>query len=210
MPGLSPFERAVVRVARSAADILRVRAEGSAELPHQRAALDKAVAEMERLRPDVKRDLQNVFTTDRTTIDEAANGRPQRAIRAMALEAELRDPAKRADKFVARWDKLQKQAQHGYVAGDVTSHKAMRSEMRAWRRASNETRRWNRFSQLAKRSSGSRSTPAADWGRNWRSITGSTSEEVAGLDAEAVSALRLNISHPRSSTRCLKADHSHR
>ena len=130
VPELSPFERAVVRVARSAADILRVRAEGSAELPHQRAALDKAVAEMEGLRPGVKRDLQNVFNADRTMIDEAANGRPQRAIRAMALEAEMRaDPAKRADQFVARWDKLQKQSQRAYVAGDVTSQKAIGSEM---------------------------------------------------------------------------------
>ncbi|MDQ0250870.1 Ti-type conjugative transfer relaxase TraA [Sphingomonas kyeonggiensis] len=130
VPELSPFERAVVRVARSAADILRVRTEGSAELPHQRAALDKAVAEMEGLRPGVKGDLQNVFNADRTAIDEAANGRPQRAIRAMALEAEMRaDPAKRADRFLTRWENLQKQSQRAYVAGDMTSHKAIRNEM---------------------------------------------------------------------------------
>ena len=130
VPELSPFERAVVRVARSVADILRVRAGGSAELPHQRAALDKAVAEMEGLRPGVKRDLQNVFNADRAMIDEAANGRPQRAIRAMALEAEMRaDPTRRADQFVARWDKLQKQSQRAYVAGDMSSQKAIRNEM---------------------------------------------------------------------------------
>jgi len=129
-PELSPFERAVVRVARAVAEIVRVRAGGSAELPYQRDALDKAVAKMEGLRPGVKRDLQNLFNADRTLIDEAANGRPQRAIRAMALEAEMRaDPAKRADRFVARWDKLQKQSQFAYVAGDMTSYKAMRSEM---------------------------------------------------------------------------------
>jgi Ti-type conjugative transfer relaxase TraA len=130
VPELSPFERSVVRVARSVADILRVRTEGHAELPHQRAALDKAVAEMEQLSPGVKRDLQNVFDADRTTIDEAANGRPQKAIRAMALQAEMRaDPARRADQFVARWDKLQKQSQRAYVAGDMANHKAIRSEM---------------------------------------------------------------------------------
>jgi len=130
VPELSPFERAVVRVARSAADILRVRTEGSAELPHQRAALDSAVAEMEALRPGFKRDLQNAFNADRTTLDEAANGRPQRAIQAMALEAQMRaEPAKRADQFVARWDKLQKQSHRAYVAGDVTGRKAIQSEM---------------------------------------------------------------------------------
>ncbi|RSY79375.1 Ti-type conjugative transfer relaxase TraA [Sphingomonas koreensis] len=127
---LSPFERAVVHVARSVADIVRVRTEGYAELPHQRAALDKAVAEMEALRPGVKRDLQNVFNADRMTIDEAASGRPHRTIRAMMLEAELRvDPTRRADQFVARWSKLQKQSDRAYVAGDMAGRKAIQSEM---------------------------------------------------------------------------------
>ena len=129
-PDLSPFERSVVRVARVAADILRVRSEGHTELPHQRAALDKAVAEMEGLRPGAKRDLQNVFNVDRTMLDEAAKGRPQQAIRTMALVAEMRaDPANRADQFVARWDKLQKQSQLAYVTGDVAGRKAIQSEM---------------------------------------------------------------------------------
>lgn len=129
-PELSPFERAVVRVARSVADIVRVRTEGYAELPHQRAALDKAVAEMEALRPGVKRDLQNVFNADRTTIDEAASGRPQRTIRAMMLETEMRaDPARRADQFVARWSKLQKQSDRAYAVGDIAGRKAIQSEM---------------------------------------------------------------------------------
>jgi Ti-type conjugative transfer relaxase TraA len=129
-PELSPFERSIVRVARAAADILRVRTEGYAELPHQRVALDKAVAEMEGLRPGVKRDLQSVFNADRTMLDEAAKGRPQQAIRTMALVAEMRaDPANRADQFVARWNKLQKQSQRAYVAGDVTGRKAIQNEM---------------------------------------------------------------------------------
>ncbi len=129
-PELSPFERAVVRVARSVSDIVRMRMEGYAELPHQRAALEKAVAEMEALRPGVKRDLQNVFNADRTTIDEAASGRPQRTIRAMMLEAEARaDPARRADQFVARWSKLQKQSDRAYVAGDMAGRRAIQSEM---------------------------------------------------------------------------------
>ncbi|APR53671.1 Ti-type conjugative transfer relaxase TraA [Sphingomonas koreensis] len=129
-PELSPFERAVARVARSVADIVRVRTEGYAELPHQRAALDKAVAEVEALRPGVKHDLQKVFNADRTAIEEAAAGRPQHAIRATALEAEARtNPARRAEVFVARWSKLQKQSERAYVAGDMADRKAIRSEM---------------------------------------------------------------------------------
>jgi len=129
-PQLSPFEQSVVRVARSVAEIVQMRTRGYGELPHQRAALDKAVAEMEALRPGVKRDLQTVFNADRTTIDEAANGRPQRAIQTMALEVEMcADPAKRADQFVARWSKLQQQSDRAYVAGDIAGRKAIQSEM---------------------------------------------------------------------------------
>lgn len=48
----------------------------------------------------------------------------------MALEAEMRvNPAKRADQFVARWDKLQKQSRRAYAAGDVAGRKAIQSEM---------------------------------------------------------------------------------
>lgn len=130
VPELSPFERAVVRVARSVADIVRMRTQGYPELPHQRAALDKAVAEMETFRPGVKRDLQTVLNADRTTIDEAASGRPERTIRAMMLEAEMRaDPARRADQFVARWSTLRKQSDRAYVAGDMPSRKAIQNEM---------------------------------------------------------------------------------
>lgn len=130
VPELSPFERAVVRVARSVADIVGMRTQGYVELPHQRAALDKAVAQMEALRPGIKRDLQNVFNADRTTIEKAANGQPQRAIRAMALAAEMRaDPARRADQFVARWNALHRRSDRAYVTGDMANHKAIRSEM---------------------------------------------------------------------------------
>jgi len=130
IPALNPFERAVVRVARSAADIMRTRQQGGAELRHQRAVLNKAVAEMEGIRPGVKRDLQNVFNADRRTCDEAVNGRSQRAIRALALEAEMRaEPAKRADQFVARWNKLHKQSERAYVAGDIAGRKAIQNEM---------------------------------------------------------------------------------
>ncbi|WP_447728322.1 Ti-type conjugative transfer relaxase TraA [Sphingomonas koreensis] len=130
VPELNPFEQSVVRVARSVTDILRMRTEGYPELPHQRAALDKAVVQMEAVRPGVRRDLQNVFNADRRTIEEAANGRPERAIQAMVLEAEMRaDPAKRADQFVTRWHKLQKRSDRAYVVGDMANHRAIRSEM---------------------------------------------------------------------------------
>lgn len=39
------------------------------------------------------------------------------------------DPARRADQFVARWNKLHKQSERAYVAGDIAGRKAIQSEM---------------------------------------------------------------------------------
>lgn len=39
------------------------------------------------------------------------------------------DPAKRADRFVERWNKLSDRAERAYVAGDLSTQKAMRSQM---------------------------------------------------------------------------------
>jgi len=129
-PKQTPLEQAVVRVARAAADILKTRGSGHAELLHQRAALDKSASELEALRPGGRADLRNVFNADPRLVDEAANGRPQRVIRAMALEAEMRAcPAKRADAFVARWTRLQKQSERAYVTGDVEARKAIHTQM---------------------------------------------------------------------------------
>jgi len=132
-PQQSPLEQVVVRVARSVTDIMRLQAQGHDELPHQRVALDKAAAELDGLRPAGSRDLWTVFDADRSLIEEAANGRPQaaiRAIRAMALEAEMRvDAPKRADQFVARWNKLRDLSERAYVAGDIEGRKAARSTM---------------------------------------------------------------------------------
>jgi len=129
-PQQSPLEQAVVRVARSVADIMRLQAQGYDELPHQRVALDKAAAELNALKPGGSRDLWTVFDADRPLIDEAAAGRPQAAIRAMALEAEMRvDAPKRADQFVASWTKLRDLSERAYVAGDIEGRRAARNTM---------------------------------------------------------------------------------
>jgi len=129
-PEQDPLEQAVVRVARAAADILRTRKDGQEPLPHQRAAIEKAAAELEALRPGSRADLRSAFNADPALVDEAAKGRPQATIRAMALEAEMRtDPAKRADQFVARWNKLQRNSERAYQVGDVERRKAIQTQM---------------------------------------------------------------------------------
>ena len=103
-PRATSLDKAVERYARAAADILRMRTRGMEELPHQRTAFAQAGRELDAIRPDAARDLRSAFNADRGLVDQAANGRTVAAIRAMALEAELRiDGARRADQFVAAW-----------------------------------------------------------------------------------------------------------
>jgi len=103
-PQATSLDRAVERYARAAADILRMRARGMEELPHQRTAFRDAGRALDAIRPDAARDLRSAFNADHGLIDQAANGRTAAAIRAMAFEAELRtESAQRADQFVAAW-----------------------------------------------------------------------------------------------------------
>src|SRR3546814_14648824 len=51
-------------------------------------------------------------------------------MRAMQLEAEIRtDPARHADRFVERWNKLSGLADRAYVTGDIVGRKSARNEM---------------------------------------------------------------------------------
>ena len=103
-PASDPFDQAVVRVARATADIMRMRRQGLEELPHQQKALEESATALKAIRPDAARDLRAAFVKDMGLIDEAAQGRPSAAIRAMTLEREIRlDLTQRADQFVATW-----------------------------------------------------------------------------------------------------------
>ena len=103
-PAPDPIEQAVTRVARATVDIMRMRRQGLEELPHQQTALDSAATALKAIQPDAARDLRAAFVKDMGLIDEAAQGRPSTAIRAMTLEREIRiDLIKRADQFVATW-----------------------------------------------------------------------------------------------------------
>ena len=103
-PAPDPLEQAVTRVARTTADIMRMRRQGLDELPHQQKALEQSATDLKAIRPDAARDLRAAFVKDMGLIDEAAEGRPSAAIRAMTLEREIRlDLTQRAEQFVATW-----------------------------------------------------------------------------------------------------------
>jgi hypothetical protein len=127
------LETAVQRFARAAADVLRMRDDGYAELPHQRIAYDKAREALDTARPDASRDLRAAFARDPGMISEAAQGRTNASLRAMALEAELRaNPEKRADRFVEDWQKLAKAHRTFRNAGDDAGARAIGQQMSAW------------------------------------------------------------------------------
>jgi hypothetical protein len=123
---------AVQRFARATADIMRSRNDGYTELPHQRIAFDKASKALDALRPEASRDLRSAFARDSGLMSEAAQGRTTSAIRAMALEAELRaSPDRRADRFVDDWQKLARQHRALRHAGDDVGVRAIGQQMSA-------------------------------------------------------------------------------
>jgi len=106
----SDLQGAIQRYARSALDIARMQERELPVLPHQRQAQDRARAALDAIRPHAARDLDSAFDRDAKLLREAANGRTPRVIRAMQVEAELRnDPKLRADRFVERWQSLDRQ-----------------------------------------------------------------------------------------------------
>jgi hypothetical protein len=121
---------AVVRYAKSVLDIDRMLEQDLPVLPHQRQAHDRARAALDAARPHAALDLDNAFERDSTLARDAADGRTQRAIRAMQFEAEVRhDPELRADRFVERWQKLDRERIRYDRGGDWRSEHRIRDSM---------------------------------------------------------------------------------
>ncbi|RSY85980.1 Ti-type conjugative transfer relaxase TraA [Sphingomonas koreensis] len=129
-PRATSLDKAVERYARAAADILRMRTRSMEALPHQRTTFAQAGRELDAIRPDAARDLRSAFNADHGLIDQAANGRTAAAIRAMALEAELRiDGARRADQFVAAWQQNVRRLHAHERSGDYDAGDRVRSNL---------------------------------------------------------------------------------
>ncbi|WP_157215361.1 Ti-type conjugative transfer relaxase TraA [Flavisphingomonas formosensis] len=121
---------AVQRFARASADIVRMRRDGYEELPHQTAAYQKARRMLDAVRPEAARDLRAAFLRDMGLIDEAAQGRTGNAIRAMALEAEMRiSPELRADRFIEDFEKLVRQHRRLSESAEDSAKRAIEKQM---------------------------------------------------------------------------------
>jgi len=122
--------RGVERYARAELDIDRMRQKGLSPMPHQATARDKAHAALNAMKPKAGRDLAVAFTRQPELVAEAANGRTANAIRAMQLEAEIRNnPAMRADRFVSDWQRLHRQRDQAFDAGRYSRANAASSSM---------------------------------------------------------------------------------
>ncbi len=107
---ISGLRGAVERYAKAVDAIQQTRAAGLEMMPHQREALDRAIAALDAIRPAGSTDLNNAFSNGPELVREAAEGRSQAAMRAMQLETEIRiDPYARADRFVEGWQQLRRQ-----------------------------------------------------------------------------------------------------
>ena len=104
--------------------------QGGKASPEQVEELQEARKEFEEVRPYGSRDAEAAYKTNPELAEQAASGNPARAIRALQLETELRtDPARRADRFVERWHKLDQTSQRQYQAGDMSGYKTTRASM---------------------------------------------------------------------------------
>jgi hypothetical protein len=135
-PGKAPdtgdirFGPAVQRYARALNEITQARASGNPELPLQREAWVKATNALDAIRPHAAKDLHSAFETSREAMREAIAGRPQRAIQAMQVEAEIRtNPALRADRFVARWQDLDRQRMELHRSGHWQAERTIKASM---------------------------------------------------------------------------------
>jgi len=124
--------RAIERHARAAADVMRMNDRGLPVLAHQRRALDETRAALGKIGPHAAKDLERAYAREPGLASETASGRTQRAIRVLQLEAEVRaDPRLRADRFVERWQGLERQRSALHRTGDMTGARQVKDRMGA-------------------------------------------------------------------------------
>ncbi|WP_316187977.1 MULTISPECIES: Ti-type conjugative transfer relaxase TraA [unclassified Bradyrhizobium] len=122
--------RALVRHARAVDAIFEAQEMGGEVSPEQVKELQKARQVFEEVRPYGSRDAEAAYKKNPELAREAAGSRVNRAIRALQLETELRmDPSRRADRFVADWQRLDQASLRQYQAGDFSGYRATRSAM---------------------------------------------------------------------------------
>lgn len=105
---------------------------GLPNLPHQTRELNEARAGLASISPHAAKDLERAYAEDVALVREAAASRPQRALRVLQLESEMRaDPARRADRFIETWSRLDEERLTARAEGDVAGARRAREAMGA-------------------------------------------------------------------------------
>ncbi|MER9590511.1 Ti-type conjugative transfer relaxase TraA, partial [Mesorhizobium australicum] len=126
--------KALVRHARALDTLQRTGNAGGQGSPEQMRELGDARSAFEKVRPHGWRDAEAAYAKSPELVHEAGTGRVNRIVLALQLETEIRtgldiDPGRRADRFVERWQKLERTSQGQYQAGDMSGYKSTRSAM---------------------------------------------------------------------------------
>ncbi|MGX5851031.1 Ti-type conjugative transfer relaxase TraA [Mesorhizobium sp. PL10] len=126
--------KALVRHARALDTILRSGNADGRSSPEQTRELRDARSAFEKVRPHGWRDAEAAYVKNPDLVREAGVGRVNRIVLALQLETEIRtgldtDPGRRADRFVERWQKLDRTSHGQYQAGDMSGYKSTRSAM---------------------------------------------------------------------------------
>ncbi|AGB45179.1 Ti-type conjugative transfer relaxase TraA [Mesorhizobium australicum WSM2073] len=126
--------KALVRHARALDAVMRTGDADGQGTPEQLRELRDARSAFEKVRPHGWRDAEAAYVKNPELVREAGAGRVNRIVLALQLETEIRagpdtDPGRRADRFVERWQKLERTSQRQYQAGDMSAYRSTRSAM---------------------------------------------------------------------------------
>ncbi|MBZ9894617.1 MULTISPECIES: Ti-type conjugative transfer relaxase TraA [unclassified Mesorhizobium] len=126
--------KALVRHARAIDAILSSGNANGQGNPEQMRELRDARSAFEKVRPYGWRDAEAAYVKNPELVREAGAGRVSRIVLALQLETEIRtgmdiDPSRRADRFVERWQKLDRTGREQYQAGDMSGYRSTRSAM---------------------------------------------------------------------------------
>jgi hypothetical protein len=123
---------AIRRYARALLALERMEEQKLPVLPHQQQAVEKARSALEKFGSHAGRDLDSAFVREPSLIRDAAAGQTRETMRAMRVEAEVRNnPTLRADRFVARWKDLDRQRLEFGRSGDWQAERSIRASMGA-------------------------------------------------------------------------------
>ncbi|AJA09243.1 conjugal transfer protein TraA [Sphingopyxis fribergensis] len=126
----NPLDQAIESYGRAAKDVEGMVQQGYQPLRHQVDAMERAQRAMNAVREHGSADLAEAMRKDPSLMSEAAGGRTQRAIQAMAAEAEIRiDVQGRADRFVSEWQSNARQLRHLQREGDYARMDSVRDRL---------------------------------------------------------------------------------